>query len=255
MDLAGKSWALYSLRILIVFAIADISLRYVELPVRRGVVSYWIKGLKYRTEAEKQKQTRRVVVSLLILILGISLVSFRAIDVTNKKNDEFRASLEVETATALSTGHGIWLTGDSVILGIKNKLSERFPVGLVNARVGRQADELLDVITHDSAHAPDGPIVLNLGNNNALLESQVMAIFEALKGTKKVIVINTAVPRPWKNDNNELIARIAAQYPAVRVIDWSTISEGHPEYFAPDGVHLVGTGVDVYVEEIAKYLS
>ena len=44
VDLAGQAWALYSLRILIVFALADISLRFVELPIRRGVIQYWIKG-------------------------------------------------------------------------------------------------------------------------------------------------------------------------------------------------------------------
>jgi hypothetical protein len=49
VDLAGQQWALYALRILIVFALSDISLRYVELPIRRGVFQYWVKGLKYRT--------------------------------------------------------------------------------------------------------------------------------------------------------------------------------------------------------------
>jgi hypothetical protein len=41
----------------------------------------------------------------------------------------------------------------------------------------------------------------------------------------------------------------------VTVVDWNSISEGHPEYFAPDGVHLVPTGVDVYVAEIIKHLD
>jgi peptidoglycan/LPS O-acetylase OafA/YrhL len=46
IDLAGQDWALLALRILIVLALADISLRYVELPVRRGVIKNWIKGRK-----------------------------------------------------------------------------------------------------------------------------------------------------------------------------------------------------------------
>jgi peptidoglycan/LPS O-acetylase OafA/YrhL len=254
VDLAGKSWALYSLRILIVFALADISLRYIELPVRRGVVSYWIKGLKYRGVAEKKRQKRQVIAFVALIIVGISVISSRAIGITNQKNQEFLSTLEVDTATALSTSTGIWLTGDSVILGIRNTLAERFPVALVNARVGRQADELLEVILHDKANAPDGPVVLNLGNNNALQESQVVAIFEALKNSPKVIVVDTAVPRPWREGNNALISQIAARYSNISLVHWSTISDGHPEYFAPDGVHLVTTGVDVYVEEIAKKL-
>ena len=254
MDLAGQTWALYALIILIVLALADISLRYIELPVRRGVVSYWFKGLKYRTEAEKKRQKLQVTAIATFLVIAISMISARAVSVTNQKNQDFISSLEDDTSTALASDTGIWLTGDSVILGIKQKLSERFPVALVNARVGRQADELLEVITHDIAIAPDGPIVLNLGNNNALQESQVRAIFETLKLSPKVIVINTAVPRPWRDANNELISRVASEYSAITVIDWSSISEGHPEYFAPDGVHLVGRGVDIYIEEIAKHL-
>ena len=58
VDLAGKEWALTALRILIVLALSDISLRFVELPIRRGVIQYWLKGLKYRTKKERTQQTR-----------------------------------------------------------------------------------------------------------------------------------------------------------------------------------------------------
>jgi peptidoglycan/LPS O-acetylase OafA/YrhL len=56
VDLEGSAWALYTLRILIVFALADISLRLVELPVRSGLVEYWIKGMKYRTKNVQRRQ-------------------------------------------------------------------------------------------------------------------------------------------------------------------------------------------------------
>ena len=254
VDLAGKSWALYALRILIVFALADISLRYVELPVRRGVVKYWLKGLKYRTEIEKKRQKQRLVAVTLILILGVSTIATRAITLTNQRNADLMETFTPETSSAIARDTGIWLTGDSVILGIRNTLAAQFPVGLVNARVGRQADELLTVILHDLSIAPDGPVVLNLGNNGALHEDEVVAIFEALKESPKVIVVNTAVPRPWQEPNNELIAEVAARFPNIAIVNWSEISLGHPEYFAPDGVHLVGAGVDIYVAEIAQYL-
>jgi lysophospholipase L1-like esterase len=63
------------------------------------------------------------------------------------------------------------------------------------------------------------------------------------------------VPRPWKESNNELISEVAARYPQATLIDWSAISDGHPEYFAPDGVHLVPTGVSVYVQAILEKLQ
>jgi hypothetical protein len=255
VDLAGASWAMYSLRILIVFALADISLRYIELPVRRGVLNYWIKGLKYRTPAEKKKQTIRFSAIVALLIISITAISVRAIAIGNEKQSALIDDIENANTVTTATGDGIWLTGDSVILGIKSVLAEKHNVGLVNARIGRQAPELLDVIRHDKANAPDGPVVMDLGNNNVLTEDEVVSILDQLKFQKKVILVNTAVPRPWRESNNHLISQVSARYNNVRVIDWAKLSEGHPEYFAPDGVHLVSTGVEVYVAEISKYLD
>ncbi len=95
---------------------------------------------------------------------------------------------------------------------------------------------------------------MNLGNNNRLTEDQVAAIFAEVKDQPRIIVVNTAVPRGWRDENNALIAQYAAQYGA-RLIDWATISAGHPEYFGPDGVHLVPAGVRAYVDAITAELS
>jgi lysophospholipase L1-like esterase len=95
---------------------------------------------------------------------------------------------------------------------------------------------------------------MNLGNNNKLSEDQVAAIFAELVDQPRIIVVNTAVPRPWRDENNALIAQYAAQYGA-RLIDWAAISTGHPEYFGSDGVHLVPAGVRAYVDAITAQLS
>ncbi|MBP7902828.1 MAG: acyltransferase [Candidatus Planktophila sp.] len=255
VDLAGASWAMYSLRILIVFALADISLRFVELPVRRGVLNYWLKGLKYRTPAEKKRQKIKVIATISTLAITLTIISGRAIAISDRQQAALVEEIESANSATAANGEGIWLTGDSVILGIKSVLAEQFSVGLVNARVGRQAPELLDEILRDIANAPSGPVVLNMGNNNVLSEEQVVDIFEALKEQSRVIVVNTAVPRPWRDGNNGLISQVSGRYSNVRVVDWAEVSEGHPEYFAPDGVHLVGAGVAIYVAEIAKYLD
>jgi peptidoglycan/LPS O-acetylase OafA/YrhL len=255
VDLAGATWAMTLLRILIVFALADISLRFVELPVRRGVLNYWLKGLKYRTEIEKKRQKIKVAALISTLVLAVTIVSGRAIAIGNREQAALVEEIESANTSTPTSDTGIWLTGDSVILGIKSALAEKYPVGLVNARVGRQAPELLTEITRDISDAPVGPVVLNMGNNNALTEVQVVEILEALKSQSKVILVNTAVPRPWRDQNNQLIAEVSSRFSNVRVVDWASISEGHPDYFAPDGVHLVPTGIAIYVAEIAKYLD
>ena len=252
-DLEGSEWALYSLRILIVFALADISLRVVELPVRTGLIDYWFKGMKYRTKRVQLRQKAGVILLLLSVATLTATAATSAIAKGDRQLAELKEQLEQPTTTPEIKEGGLWVTGDSVILGIRFELDTRQHIGLINARVGRQAPELLEVIQHDKVNMQGATIVLDLGNNNKLTQEQVGAIFDAISAQPKIVVVNTAVPRGWRDENNALIAQYAAQYGA-QLVDWAAISEGHPEYFGPDGVHLVPAGVRAYVDAITSKL-
>ena len=258
VDLAGASWALYALRVLIVFALADISLRWVELPFRNGYVESWFRGMKYRAKKVRVRQKATLAASILSILIATSLVSVNAIAVSNeniaKLKMEITSKAEVQTQIT-NPSDGLWVVGDSVILGIRNELSNRRQVGLINAHVGRQAPELIAVLNKDKSRMVGAPVIVNMGNNNRLAESEVVSIFEAVKDQPQIIVINTAVPRSWKDENNSLIAQVAANYQNVKIVDWNQISEGHPEYFAPDGVHLVPTGINVFVDAVVAELK
>ena len=259
VDLDGENWALFSLRILLVLAMADISLRLVELPIRSGAVAYWFGGMKYRTKAVRRKQKVAVAVITAFVLLTSATVSVSAIVATDKKNEELIQLLKdadkpVVIPVKDTTRPGLWVTGDSVILGIRHVLEMNHPIALINARVGRQAPELLEVMLRDGPMALNSPVIFNIGNNNALTRAQVIAIFEAVKAAPQRIVVNTAVPRPWREANNALVNEIGATYPNTVIVRWDQISDGHPEYFAPDGVHLVPAGARAYVAAIASYL-
>ncbi len=258
VDLAGASWALYALRVLIVFALADISLRWVELPFRNGYVESWFRGMKYRTKKVRVRQKTTVALSIFSILLATSLVSANAIAISDRNLAKLKLEItsEASVETQISNpADGLWVVGDSVILGIRHELSGRRDVGLINAHVGRQAPELIEVLNKDKARMAGAPIIVNMGNNNRLTESEVVSIFEAIKDQPQIIVVNTAVPRGWKDENNSLIAQVASKYQNVRIVDWNKISEGRPEYFAPDGVHLVPTGIAVYVDAILSELK
>ena len=256
-DLEGSDWALVALRILVVFALADISLRLVELPVRTGLIDYWFKGMKYRTKRVQIRQKLAVLLIVISIFGSAASVASSAIIRGDRQLAELKQQLQAPADTQSvpsdSADPGLWVTGDSVILGIRFELDSRHNIGLINARVGRQAPELLEVITNDKANMSTATIVLNLGNNNKLSQEQVAAIFEEIKDQPRIVVINTAVPRPWRDDNNALISQYAATYGAY-VVDWASISEGHSEYFGPDGVHLSPAGVRSYVEAISAQL-
>ena len=256
VDLAGQMWALYALRILIVFALADISLRFVEQPIRRGALKLWIKGLKYRTKRERTQQTRAFAAVFFVVLALAAVVSVRAISIGNEQRAAIEKALTApEVSISAPEADGLWVTGDSVILGIRASLDAQKPISVMNARIGRQAPELLEVMQSDKAQVSNSPVIFNLGNNGVLNRDDVQAIFELVKDQPQVIVVNTAVSRPWRDANNSLVAEVAQQYSTVTLIDWNSISMGHPEYFAPDGIHLVPTGVAVYVGEILKYLK
>jgi peptidoglycan/LPS O-acetylase OafA/YrhL len=266
VDIEGEDWALIAVRILIVLALADISLKLVELPIRSGAVEYWFKGMKYRTASVRKRQKVLVISSISILVISLSALLTNAVISSNRAIAALEESLTSESVISESVisesgtavivpSQAIWLTGDSVILGIRNALSEIQPIIIVNARVGRQAPELLEEMQKDVEKAAGATVVMDLGNNDLLQPETVRAIFTLAKESPRIVVVNTAVPRPYKDPNNQIIEEVAREFSNVRVVDWNEISKDHPEYFAPDGVHLVPTGVTAYVMAIDEALK
>jgi len=256
VDLSGQTWALYLARVLLVLALADISLRWVEIPFRQGLVQNWFRGMKYRSAKVKLRQQISVLTSIIMVLAVTTSISFQAINKTDEiRNQLVQDSVDAQSQQDLGSTTGLWVTGDSVILGIRSKLEAKEHISLINARVGRQAPELLAVMRVDQTSVPSSPVVFNLGNNNALSEQTVVDIFEIVKNQPQIIVVNTAVPRAWKDANNAIISKVAANYPNTKVVDWDRISTGRPELFAPDGVHLSPTGSDVYVDLVLSVIS
>jgi peptidoglycan/LPS O-acetylase OafA/YrhL len=256
VDLIGQSWALYLARVLLVLALADISLRWVEIPFRQGMVQNWFRGMKYRSAKVKLRQQLSIVFSVIAVLAVTSSISVQAINKADQIAQTQVTQQEDEAASQEDLGSttGLWVTGDSVILGIRSKLESKEHISLINARVGRQAPELLAVMRVDQSSVPSSPVVFNLGNNNALNEQTVRDIFEVVKNQPQVIVVNTSVPRAWKDANNAIISKVASGYPNVRLVDWDRVSKDRPELFAPDGVHLSPAGSDVYVDLVLTVL-
>ena len=256
VDLSGETWALYLARVLLVLALADISLRWVEIPFRQGQVQTWFRGMKYRSSKERVRQQVTVLVSIIAVLAVTSSISVSAINRSNQISQVINEELtdQEDSPVDLGSTTGLWVTGDSVILGIRSKLENKEHISLVNARVGRQAPELLAVMRVDQSSVPSSPVIFNLGNNNALSEQTVVDIFEVIKNQPQIIVVNTAVPRPWRDANNEIISKVASRYANVKLVDWDRISKDRPELFAPDGVHLSPMGSDVYVDLVLSVL-
>jgi hypothetical protein len=250
---AGSAFALDVARILLVLALSDISLRYIEIPFRRGQIQNWFRGMKYRTPVIRKRQqvfVGSVLAFLLILSSGATATAFyRDAHAPHiQKNDLNLVEQSVDKK-------GIWLTGDSIILGARYKLEQKYPLALVNARVGRQIFELIDAVTADRSQVTQNTVVMDVGNNNRITRESLIQLLDLVKNQPHVILMNTSVPRGWKDANNTIIREVSALYPNVTLVDWAEISQNHPEFFAPDGVHLNDNGSDVYVAAIVEALQ
>jgi peptidoglycan/LPS O-acetylase OafA/YrhL len=254
-DLTGNLPALNVARVLIVLALADISLRAIEIPIRKGVVQNWFRGMKYRTKI-MQKRQRIFVASVTAFTLAITGSSVAlAWQRDQSIIVEVKPELELPDTVFSENKTGLWVTGDSVILGIRNKLAMQTEIALINARVGRQISELIKAVEEDKSKVGSSSVVLNVGNNNSVSREDMVELMELLKDQPKVVVVNTSVPRTWRDGNNKIISEVVAGYPNAVLVDWASTAENHPEFFAPDGVHLIEAGSDVYVASILEALN
>ena len=254
-DLTGNLLALNVARVLVVLALADISLRAIEIPIRKGIVQNWFRGMKYRTKVMQKRQRIFVasVTTFLVVISGSSVALAWQRD--QSIIVEIKPELELPETIMATDKTGLWVTGDSVILGIKSKLASQEEIALINARVGRQIQELIKAVEEDKPRAGSSPVVLNVGNNNSVSREDMVKLMELLKNQPKIVVVNTSVPRTWREGNNKIISEVVANYPNATLVDWASIAENHPEFFAPDGVHLIEAGSDVYVASILEALN
>ena len=254
-DLTGNLLALNVARVLVVLALADISLRAIEIPIRKGIVQNWFRGMKYRTKIMQKRQ--RIFVSSVVAFMVFMTGSSVALAWQRDQSIivELKPELELPETVISENQTGLWVTGDSVILGIRNKLAMQEDIALINARVGRQIGELITAIEEDKPRVGSSPIVLNVGNNNAVSREDMVKLMELLKDQPKVVVVNTSVPRTWRDGNNKIISEVVSGYPNAALVNWAEIAENHPEFFAPDGVHLIEAGSDVYIASILEALN
>jgi peptidoglycan/LPS O-acetylase OafA/YrhL len=261
VDVSG-SFANVAFRCGLVLIVAELSYRFIEMPVRQG---------RLREYFARQKSTplRKRVIATAGLASAIGAVLAVAITVDANAITTYTLSSPQSFATfaplvpvpaptvspaasATPIEPTVWVVGDSVMLGVKHDLLSQFPVSTFDAKVGRQAGEVSKVLDENSAAQLATNVVVDLGNNSPLDAGVVDQIFQTLSQHPLAVVVNARVPRPWQDDNNKLLAGLAAKYPQVHLADWYSTSKDHRDYFVSDGVHLTFKGITAYVDLIRQ---
>lgn len=170
-----------------------------------------------------------------------------------KENDDWSmtlASFEKDASEIdeiVSNLHVVGI-GDSVMLGAIDHLNEKFSNGYFDAKISRTAWVVGDIIDELKAQNMFGnPVVLNLGANGDCSESCKAKIIEKC-GDRDIFWVNVT------NDEdvhvNSKLDALAKEHSNIHIVDWNAISNGHPEYFIVDGIHLTESGRIAYTDAI-----
>lgn len=148
---------------------------------------------------------------------------------------------------------GVTAFGDSVLLGSTKNIQEIFPDAIIDADVGRQLYESVDLLQElkDEDNLKEN-VVLALGSNGYADEDQFDDLMNVI-GKRKVYLVNVRVPtQRWQNDNNTLFKKMADKYKRVTLIDWYDLSNENNNWFREDQVHPTDVGRVEYTSLLAK---
>lgn len=157
----------------------------------------------------------------------------------------------VRPRVAVGPGPPPLAVGDSVLYDAAQALSS---YGFqINAMVCRTMAQGIVLLENDARSLPS-VVVVALGTNGAVTAAQIDQLL-AIVGPTRVLAMVTPYHGNYAYVPN-LIRSVAAQDPGrILVLNWDQVSAGHPDWFAPDGIHLGGTaGINAYARLVASAL-
>ena len=278
---AGEGLTPYEFVVLVLFALAltELSYRYIETPVRQGVISRWWREFRQPAfGAQLVRRQRRIVLTALVSLLPVfGVVSLATARVQLDEIAQNLSDNEGNTVDLLSGGQtvgggelaaattivgqvvtgtttldgqviDVLAIGDSVMLGAANVLTQRgVTVDALKSRPYRQALEIANYMK--SVNRLGSVVVIHLGTNNTVDEKTLDEIMVPLRDVPLVLFVTVHVPSEVRqNTNNRRINELPARYENVKVLDWYAIAKAHPEYLYSDKIHIRPEGQKVYAD-------
>lgn len=163
------------------------------------------------------------------------------------------AAATKKTLDKITSGNNVTAIGDSVMLDVAHYMTQTMPGITIDGRVGRQMTEAPAVVQQLRSGGHLGStVILELGTNGSFTREQLEDLLDELGSAKKIVMVNTRVPRSWESIVNDTINAVAAEDPRITVVDWYSASKGQNSFFATDGVHVNPAGAKVFATMVAK---
>jgi peptidoglycan/LPS O-acetylase OafA/YrhL len=279
--------AAFALRLTLTVVLAELSYRFVELPVRRrGFIApahmRW-RQLRLGSAPRLRRVALAALLSLPIVCFAIVAQAFvlatrpatspafdssapalAPSDVEDRRLanvslpieqvDDPRKPFAVEDRDVQHAPR-VLLVGDSVMLGAWRYLRAGHEDDVeIDAEIGRTATTTLSRLRKLRQAGKLRPVmIVHLGDNGWLFDAQVHEMMELFDGVRRVVFVNAHVPRRWQDRNNGILSAALAQHPSVILVDWAKASENHREYFGVDGLHLTHAGAQALANLIVPY--
>ncbi|QWG43729.1 acetyltransferase [Bacillus mycoides] len=261
------------LQFLLIIIVAQISWKFIENPIRKGALkNIRIKNLKIRNLTLSGK---------LALICAVCISSIATFGLTTASKEKVEAVQEEQAKHPVAVWEKpadeppqnkeeqkeenpaqpkdpltVTAVGDSIMIDIAPYLKSAFPNIRIDAKIGRQMSQAISAVEQLKNEGNLGShVIIGLGTNGAFTKEQLASLIEVIGNERKIILINTRVPRPWESLVNEKLKEAAASYKNVVLVDWYSASAGNKAYFEPDGVHLTKTGAEAYAALVAKEVN
>ena len=284
------SWWITLIEIVLSVVLAELSYRFIETPIRHGIIGEYLNILRSRPKSrqEKKRQIQVARRSLKVMagtfVLTVSLIlcmifvpKKNALDTLQKREAKAKETGKVTeeqlakqkangsesddtictadlTDDEILEGLNLLLIGDSIAVDVTDDFYEMFPNSVSDTKIGRITSlgkQVLDSYIDEKKWEGEGVIFASLSNSP--INGELEAIREKIGKDMPLFLTTVRIPHDtFEEESNSKIKKFVEENNHTYLIDWYAASEGHDEYFDADDTHLLPAGAKAYAKCIKE---
>ena len=284
------SWWITLIEIVLSVVLAELSYRFIETPIRHGIIGEYLNILRSRPKSrqEKKRQVQVARRSLKVMagtfVLTVSLIlcmifvpKKNALDTLQKRESKAKETGKMteeqlakqkangsESEDTICTadltddeileGLNLLLIGDSIAVDVTDDFYEMFPNSVSDTKIGRITSlgkQVLDSYIDEKKWEGEGVIFASLSNSP--INGELEDIREKIGKDMPLFLTTVRIPHDtFEEESNSKIKKFVEENNHTYLIDWYAASEGHDEYFDADDTHLLPAGAKAYAKCIKE---
>lgn len=284
------SWWITLIEIVLSVVLAELSYRFIETPIRHGIIGEYLNILRSRPKSrqEKKRQVQVARRSLKVMagtfVLTVSLIlcmifvpKKNALDTLQKRESKAKETGKMteeqlakqkangsESEDTICTtdltddeileGLNLLLIGDSIAVDMTDDFYEMFPNSVSDTKIGRITSlgkQVLDSYIDEKKWEGEGVIFASLSNSP--INGELEDIREKIGKDMPLFLTTVRIPHEtFEEESNSKIKKFVEENDHTYLIDWYAASEGHDEYFDADDTHLLSAGAKAYAKCIKE---